>query len=154
MIKLSHILHPTDFSDASKQAQNYACALADHFGATLHFIHVVTDPTTVSTGPLGGYLPANYTQELKDHAEKTLSEYPAKEWSGKTPVERTVLEGYPFVEILGYAKENNIDMIVMGTHGHTGLAQMLLGSVAEKIVRKAPCPVLTVHPEDHKFVMP
>ena len=60
----------------------------------------------------------------------------------------------PFVEIIRYAKENAIDMIVMGTHGYSGVKHLILGSVAENVVRKAPCPVLTIRPENHQFVMP
>jgi nucleotide-binding universal stress UspA family protein len=69
-------------------------------------------------------------------------------------VVREVQSGPPFVEIVRYAKEHDVDLIVMGTHGRTGIAHALIGSVAEKVVRKAPCPVLTVRPEGHQFVMP
>ena len=65
-----------------------------------------------------------------------------------------VRTGTPFVEIVRHAKENDVDLIVMGTHGRTGLVHALIGSVAEKVVRKAPCPVLTVRPEGHQFIMP
>ena len=65
-----------------------------------------------------------------------------------------VRTGVPFLEIIRYAKELEIDLIVLGTHGRTGLAHVLLGSVAERVVRKSPCPVLTVHPKGHQFVMP
>jgi nucleotide-binding universal stress UspA family protein len=69
-------------------------------------------------------------------------------------IHRDVREGTPFYEIVRYAKEQNIDLIIMGTHGHTGLTHMLLGSVTEKVVRKAPCPVLTVRHPEHEFVHP
>jgi nucleotide-binding universal stress UspA family protein len=69
-------------------------------------------------------------------------------------LERAIEMGIPFVEIVRHARKKNIDLIVIGTHGRTGLDHMLLGSVAEKVVRKAPCPVLTVRPEGHQFVMP
>ena len=69
-------------------------------------------------------------------------------------VERLVLEGPAFVEIVRYGKEQNIDLMVLGTHGRGAIAHMLLGSVAEKVVRKAPCPVLVVRDEEHDFVMP
>lgn len=154
MIKLSNILHPTDFSESSVHAQKYACAMAEHFGASLHLLHVIADPTTVVPGPMGGYLPADYFHEIKEHAENKLTEYPDKTWAQDKTIIRSITEGHAFVEILRYAKEQNMDMIIMGTHGHSGLTHMLMGSVAEKVVRKASCPVLTVHPEDHDFVMP
>ena len=75
-------------------------------------------------------------------------------WAEGKLVVRATAQGTPFLEIIRYAKEKDIDMIVMGTHGRSGLVHMLMGSVAEKVVRKAPCPVLTVRPEGHKFVMP
>ena len=67
---------------------------------------------------------------------------------------RSMEDGVPFLEIVRYAKEHEIDLIVLATHGRSALAQVLLGSVAERVVRKAPCPVLTVRPEGHQFVMP
>jgi len=69
-------------------------------------------------------------------------------------VEAIVTQGIPFAEIISTAKEKEIDMIVIGSHGRTGISHMMLGSVSEKVVRKAPCPVLTVRQSDHEFVMP
>jgi len=69
-------------------------------------------------------------------------------------IHREVREGSPFVEIIRFASEENMDLIVLSTHGHTGLAHVLLGSVTEKVVRKAPCPILTVHDPEHEFVHP
>ena len=65
-----------------------------------------------------------------------------------------LLTGSPFLEIIQYAKENNVDLIVMGTHGHSGLVHVLLGSVTERVVRKAPCPVLTIRHPEHEFIHP
>ena len=73
---------------------------------------------------------------------------------GHLKVHPEVLEGAPFAEIVRYAREKDVDLIVMGTHGHTGLAHVLVGSVTEKVVRKAPCPVLTVRHPEHEFVHP
>lgn len=83
-------------------------------------------------------------------AEKELSQVIDPQWALAHFVVRTVRKGAPFLEIIRYAKEKDIDLIVK--HGRTGLTHLLLGSVAENVVRKAPCPVLTVHPKDHRFV--
>ena len=81
-------------------------------------------------------------------------ELPGPDWAGKCNVTREVLMGHPFVEIIRYAREQDVDCIVLGTHGRSGLSHLLLGSVAERVVRKAPCPVLTVRHPEHEFVMP
>jgi nucleotide-binding universal stress UspA family protein len=86
------------------------------------------------------------------HAE--LEEWNDPDFEHAKRVTRSVIRGTPFVEIVRYAREQNVDLIVMGTHGRTGLEHALIGSVTEKVVRKAPCPVLTVRPEGHQFVMP
>lgn len=155
MISLKRILLPTDFSDSSKDTMSYACAFAEQFGSELHVLHVLQDLVTMVPEPgLAFPPPGDYMQELKESAEKALAEIPDAEWcQGKTVVRET-RQGPPFLEIVRYAKENDIDLIVMGTHGRSGLAHVLLGSVAEKVVRKAPCPVLTVRPPEHKFEMP
>ncbi len=154
MIKLQKILHPTDFSENSTPALKYACEFADHFDAELHLLNVVADPIVAVSPPISGFLPADYYQEMVKNAENNLAEIPEKEWAKDTKIIRTAMEGSAFVEIIRYARENNIDMIVMGTHGHSALMQLILGSVAENVVRKASCPVLTVHSDDHQFVMP
>ena len=79
---------------------------------------------------------------------------PPDDWNFTGKVIRSTRTGPPFVEIIRYAKEHDVDLLIMGTHGRGGLAHMLLGSVAEKVVRKSPCPVLTVRPDQHQFAMP
>ncbi|MCH7987587.1 MAG: universal stress protein [Planctomycetes bacterium] len=155
MINLKRILLPTDFSDNSKIASNYACALTEQFGSELHLLHVVQDLVAMVPEPgLAFPPPGDYMGEMQASAEKALDQLLDPEWTkGKTIVKST-RQGPPFLEIIRYARENDIDLIVLGTHGRSGLAHALLGSVAEKIVRKAPCPVLTVRPDDHQFVMP
>ena len=98
--------------------------------------------------------PGEYLQELQQASRKALDELPDPALLRGAAVVRDVRVGTPFLEIVRYAKETAIDLIVIGTHGRSGLAHVLLGSTAEKIVRKAPCPVLTVRPEGHDFVMP
>ena len=153
MINLRHILHPTDFSEYSEQALKYACCLATQCGAELHLINIVHDAGLISP-PIAGFIPPDYYEQQIKHATEELASLPDKVINHTGSVTRNVCEGIPFVEIIRYAKENAIDMIVMGTHGYSGLKHLMIGSVAENVVRKAPCPVLTVRPEQHTFEMP
>lgn len=155
MIELRKILAPTDFSSHSENALRYASAFADQFGAELHVLNVLQDPVTMMPEP--GLPPGpwgDYTAELEEAARKRLDELPGALRFEKSRLIHEVRKGAPFLEIIWYAKKNAIDLIVIGTHGRTGLAHMLMGSVAEKVVRNAPCPVRTVRHPDHKFVMP
>jgi universal stress protein A len=155
MIKLQRLLLPTDFSEFSAAARMYACAFADQFRADLHVLHVIQDLAPLVPEP-GAALapPVDYLRELELNAQAMLERVIDPQWSvGKTIV-RAVRQGPPFLEIVRYAQEANIDLIVMGTHGRSALAHMLMGSVAEKVVRKAPCPVLTVRHPEHEFVAP
>lgn len=153
MLNLKRILHPTDFSDNSNQALKYACSLATQFGAELHIIHVSQNPALLSS-PVNDYLPADYYDRLRQQVNEQLASLPDEVLNFTGSVTRNLCNGVPFVEIIRYAKENAIDMIVMGTHGYSGLKHLIIGSVAENVVRKASCPVLTVHPENYEFVMP
>lgn len=155
MIQIQRILFPTDFSQNAKCAQDYACALAEHFGAELHLLYVLNDMVVSSVAPdTTILLPALTYNEARASAEQMLRQLLVPAWSNGKQVVYSTLSGSPFVEIVRYAREKNMDLIVMGTHGYTGLKHVLLGSVAENVVRKANCPVLTVRPTDHKFVMP
>jgi nucleotide-binding universal stress UspA family protein len=154
MIKLEKILHPSDFSENSTHALKYACAFAEHFGAELHLLNVVSDPVVAVSPPMSGFLPEGYYQEVLKNAENKLAKIPKADWAKDTKIVRKAVEGSAFTEIVRYARENEIGMIVLGTHGHSGLMHLILGSVAENVVRKASCPVLTIHPDDHHFVMP
>jgi nucleotide-binding universal stress UspA family protein len=153
MIELKRILLPTDFSEQSGEATRYACALAEQFGAELHVVHVLEyHPGAPTFG--GGIAVSTLVEESKSAAEKGLQKVIDPNWEKGRQVVRATVSGAPFVEIIRYAKEHEIDMIVMGTHGRSGLVHVLLGSVAERVVRKSPCPVLTVRPGGHQFVMP
>ncbi len=150
MIELKKILAPTDFSEYSAAAIGYAFALADRFDSQLHLLHVL-DFHLSSTPAFGGGLALSpRVQESREAAEASLERVA----TGGRAVVRAIAEGPTFLEILRYAKDNEIDLIVMGTHGRSGLAHVMLGSVAERVVRKAPCPVMTVRHPKHEFVMP
>ncbi len=155
MIKLKRILVPTDFSETANVALWYARELAQSLGASIHLLHVV--PEMFGPGRTGhGFVP-----DLNRYAETIRQQAAARLTTVLTASERDELHaqfatriGAPFVEIVRYAKEQEIDLIVMGTHGRGPVAHMLMGSVAERVVRKAPCPVLTVRHPEHEFVMP
>jgi nucleotide-binding universal stress UspA family protein len=153
---LKRILAPTDFSANSRIAVDYACALAAQNDSELHLLHVLQDIMVLAPpDPTGVYgLPANYEDRIRAAAEAALTALPDQIWPGRHRVVRALRQGSAFAEIVRYARENEIDLIVIGTHGRTGLAHVLLGSVAEKVVRKADCPVLTVRTTNHTFVMP
>ncbi len=154
MIHLKRILLPTDFSEYSAAAITYACEFADRFKAELHLLHAVE--VYPGTTPIfgGGLAVAPNVKETTAHAEAELAKLLDPAWVNTHTVVHATVEGPPFLAIVRYAREQDVDLIVMGTHGRAGLAHVMIGSVAEKVVRKAPCPVLTVRPEGHQFVMP
>ncbi len=153
-IRLQKILLPTDFSDYSAAAKSYACELAARFGAELHLVHTLEHQYSLTPEFGFGLAPPTQIAESKVAAEKALSGLLDPGWSRGRNVTYRVFEGSPKVEIVRYARAENIDLIVISTHGRTGLAHMLIGSVAETVVRTSPCPVLTVRPKGHQFVMP
>lgn len=153
-IQLKRILLPTDFSDYSATATKYACELATRFDAELHLLHALEiQPASTPAFVMGLAIPS-YTHESQAAAEKALSRVLESQWSADRTVVHAIVEGSPKVEIIQYARKHDMDLIVLATHGRTGLSHVIMGSVAEAIVRTAPCPVLTVRPEGHQFVMP
>ena len=155
MLSIKTVLVPTDFSDASETALNYGKAMAEAFGASLHLVHVMEDllahawaaEVYVASAP-------NLREEIERESRQRLESMLPPSDRERLRAEVALLAGNPFIEIIRYAKANGIDLIVMGTHGRGPIAHMLLGSVAEKVVRKSPCPVLTVRDAQHQFVMP
>jgi nucleotide-binding universal stress UspA family protein len=150
MASIKRILMPTDFSETSDAALEYAVVLARAFSSSVHLLHVVRD---ISEPGGGWHPPLSLLEEQKAGARETLSKLVERQ-PREVQVQTSLRVGSPFVEIVRCAKELEADLIVMGTHGRGPVAHMLMGSVAEKVVRKAPCPVLTVRPPAHKFVMP
>ncbi len=153
-IRIQSILLPTDFSTNSATATEYACELATKFDAELHLLHTLEiHPVATPDFGMGLALP-RYAEESKEVTEKALHGVIDANWSKGRKVVHAIVEGSPVKEIVRYARTQNIDLIVISTHGRTGLAHVLMGSVAENVVRTAPCPVLTVRPAGHQFVMP
>jgi nucleotide-binding universal stress UspA family protein len=140
MLSIQTIMHPTDFSERSEYAFRLACSLARDHGARLIVLHVVPPPQSVGYDemPLTPPLSPDYKGQLEDKLRQFQSVDP------KLRIDWRLEEGFAADEILGTAQEAKADLIVMGTHGRTGLGRLLMGSVAEQVVRKAACPVLTV----------
>lgn len=154
MVQLKRILFPTDFSDFSSFAASFAISFACDYGAKLHVLHVVETQRDVS-----GYLMEKASMEeisakVEKLAEEEVKSACTEEMLSKLDYDLTCVKGNPFLEIIKFAREKEIDMIVMGTHGRSALTAALIGSTAEKVVRKAPCPVFSVRMPGHKFIMP
>jgi nucleotide-binding universal stress UspA family protein len=156
MITLKNILVATDFGEAADAALTYGRALARTFGATLHVLHVAQQ---VYTTPIGGesYLAVfpNLQRDVDDSARKQLAERLVDNDRPPLRTKPIVLESnMTAATIVEYARSADVDLIVMGTHGRGAVAHMLMGSVAERVVRAAPCPVLTVRHPEREFVLP
>lgn len=147
MIVLNNILVATDFGPASDAALTYGRALAKQFGARLHLLHAAENDFLRATVTDPHVLRAAVARRL----EERLTAEDRGERSGHAVLETS---DRPAETITEYAKHARIDLIVMGTHGRTGVSHLLVGSVAERVVRTAPCPVLTVRHPEHEFVLP
>ena len=140
------VLVPHDFSDDSSAALEMATSLAKKFGAVLHLVHVYHRPLEVFS-PYGVALPESVVPEIRDGADRQLGELLEQVRAQGIDAEKHVCEGVPSLDIPAVAREIGADLIVMGTRGRTGLEHALLGSVTERTVRSAPCPVLSVKAE-------
>ncbi|MGH7130133.1 MAG: universal stress protein [Planctomycetaceae bacterium] len=152
MITLNNILLPTDFSEPSLAATRYALELARRFSSRLHLLHVIEDPSIVL--PLAESYPFASREDFEKLAQTELENWILPDDRAGVDLVYRWRHGTPFAEIVRDAREHDVDLIVLGTHGRGMLAQLLMGSTAEKVVRKAECPVLTVRPEGHQFVHP
>jgi len=156
MIAIKEILVGTDFGAAADNALRYGEALAREFGARLHVLHAT--PNVFATAMDGyGYavIPPHVQEDIETaarrHMRERVSEEDRQQLQARTAVVR---HNNPAVAITDYARQHAIDLIVVGTHGRGAVAHVLLGNVAERIVRTAPCPVLTVRDPEHEFVLP
>ncbi len=152
MLKLNNILLPVDFSETSLAATRYGIEFARRFEAKLHLLHVIEDPVIYL--PMFESNPIPSQKEFEEYAQTRLDNWILEEDRKGYESSTRWIHGSPFAEIVRDASVNDIDMIVMATHGRGLAAHLLMGSVAEKVVRKATCPVLTVRPDGHQFIHP
>lgn len=148
--KLKKILVPLDFSDCSKKALQYAIPFAQHFNASIVLIHVIQ--INFVGGEFGSIDFPLLENELRESRHKQLEAFARDEIRQRVPTETLLRTGQPVSEIVLAAKKLDIDLIIISTHGHTGLKHVFLGSTTENVVRYAPCPVLTVREHEHDFI--
>ena len=152
MRPIDSILVPTDFSPASERALAYARQLADAYGASLHLLHVIEDP--FAGGVYMGMMmavPEGYFEQLDQQSRARLAALLTEDQRQQYRAVLATRMGHAAAEILDYARSHGaIDLIVIATAGRGAMSRLVLGSVADKVVRAAPCPVLTVHPQDRK----
>lgn len=147
-MKIEKILVPVDFSPHSAKAVAVAVEFAKAFSAEIHLLHAYSLPVGV-VGPYDYQIPANILGEMRESAARRVDEEAEKVSSQGVKATGMITEGVPTQAIVEAAEQIGADLIVMGTRGHTGLKHVVLGSVAERTIRHAPCPVLTVHDPDH-----
>jgi nucleotide-binding universal stress UspA family protein len=155
MEEIRKILFATDFSDNSRYALAYALSFAKKYDAQLYILHVIQQPSY----PLGMYAEISFdamdkfNRNISQAVEKEMETLREKDLQGFTKYECLIVHGAPFLEILRTAREKEAGLIIVGTHGRTGLDHVLFGSTAEKVVRRAPCPVLSVRLPGKEFKM-
>jgi nucleotide-binding universal stress UspA family protein len=147
-VDIRHILAPTDFSACSKQAVDYAFALAKRFGAKLSLLHVIEPPDLPGVGTIPPELAHKLLDIQERDAQRRLAALLPQAEAAQVKVVSHVVIGSPYRKILETAAAENVGVIVMATHGRTGVSHLMMGSVAERIVRMATCPVLTLRPKE------
>jgi nucleotide-binding universal stress UspA family protein len=152
MISLKKILVPTDFSENARHALRYGASFAAEYKAELVLLHVVEDIAVSYASDLFPVPMAHVFQELSGYARTELQKLVEEVKAKGIPARDVVAQGRPSSEILRVAREETVDLIVLGTHGKGVLDQALFGSTTERVVRNAPCPVLTVRLSEHEFV--
>lgn len=144
MKKFSTILFANDFSEGSDNAFDYALSMAKQFSAKLLIVHVINEPVDLR----GFYVPhisfENLEKEITDGAEKMMERFCSEHLAGIEKFEKYIITGIPYEEIVKKADESGADLIILGTHGRKGVDHLLFGSTAERVVRNAGCPVMTV----------
>ena len=155
MIKLKRILFPTDFSSTAEHALKYALTFASEHKAKLYVIHVIVNPDSpVEAGEEGESVAPPSFEKMEARAKKAIQQLIPERYMKELEIENIIVRGTPLKAILECAKKYNIDLITMASHGRKGISHMLMGSLAEKVVQMAPCPVLTIKHPEHEFVLP
>ena len=150
----SRILLPSDFSDCSAEAARAARRLAEHFGSGILVLHVMDEPAALDP-MFRGDVPSEMLRErMAKYCREAMDRFLASHLQGLAGVETRIVSGIPYREILRAARETGAGLIVIGTHGRTGVEHVIFGSTAEKVVRMAPCPVLSVRQGGREFVQP
>lgn len=154
IVQPRQILWPTDFSPLSLHAARYAKAFREAFGARLHVIHVVPPPLPPDlTVPLAGEVPVNFGDpELVLACREQLTTLIREQFGEDPEIVTEAFYGHAWSAICEYASKADIDLIIVSTHGRTGLKRVLIGSTAERIVQHAPCPVLVIKGVQRDFV--
>lgn len=152
MINLKRILVPTDFSESARHALRYGCSFSREYEAELLLLHVVENLTVGYASDLFPVPMAEVFEEISGYARAELAKLGAEAREKGIGVRELVVQGKPSAEIVRVAREETVDMIVLGTHGKGMLDKALFGSTAERVIRRAPCPVLTVGLSEHEFV--
>ncbi|MCK9209537.1 MAG: universal stress protein [Ignavibacteriaceae bacterium] len=143
-LQFSKILVPIDFSDFSKSALKYAVTFAQQYHSKLILIYVMEPVIYPPDFSMGQITLPTVNFEMDKRAKEELDKLAESEISSLVQVQTVIKTGKPFVEIIDTAKEEDADLIIISTHGHSGVEHILFGSTADKVVRKAPCPVLTL----------
>lgn len=151
---IERILIPTDFSVSSRHAFTYAVDLNRLFHARLYLVHVLQDFTEFSEYTLSPTILPQLYLEFEQNASQRLEEMVGSVVPPDMNCDTYILHGVPFYEIIQFARTEQIDLIVIGSHGRTGIKHVLFGHTAEKVVKKAHCPVLSVRHPDTEFSMP
>jgi nucleotide-binding universal stress UspA family protein len=150
MKEFKKILFATDLTEFSEYAFDYALTLAEEFNAKLIIMHVISQPIDLQ----GFYVPhisfETIEREIAESAEKMMDKFCRKKIRGYDNYEKFIVSGIPDLEILKKADMEKVDLIVIGTHGRVGVDRFLFGSTAEKVIKKAICPVMTVRPAEIK----
>ena len=150
MKNVEAILFPTDFSEGSFHALPYAVDLAKHYNAKLYMLHIVYDVFKATDSHIPHISADELYKEISEWANKEIDTCCIEEIRGLPNVKKVVLQGIPFDEIVKFAEKEKIDLIIMGTYGKKGLERFIFGSTAERVVRNAPCPVMTVRIPGHR----
>jgi nucleotide-binding universal stress UspA family protein len=156
MIRIQRALVPIDFSEQSKKAVQYGVEICRDRKAKLYFLHVINQRILSAIQDLSvqGYK-GDFVEAVKNLAgnrEQELRHFVPDTWTDGLETEYAIRKGNPAEQIMSAARELNIDMIVMGSRGHSALATVFVGSVTQNVVNHAPCPVLVVHPIEHEFI--